>query len=242
MNNEEKIIKNQLLKRLGYFLYTSYVLIARGIHHIIKPKPKKINLHGKTIFILGNLQYLFFWGKNYENNTYKIFDKLLDSNHSYIDIGAFIGSTVLYGANIAKKVYAIEPDPIAFSELKKNVSLNPTLKEKIELHQKCINNKSGKVKFGNIAQGGNSTSSLQFAESKTSWIVDGITFDSFIKNNNITDCNFIKIDIEGGAYTKFTMADNVTIVTLYYPINRGQSETCTLIDLFGGVEGFKDVF
>jgi FkbM family methyltransferase len=198
MNKDEKIIKKQFLKRLGFFLYSSYSIIARGFHLIIKPKPKKINLHGKQIFIYGNLQYLFFWGKNYEKNTYKIFDKLLDSNHSYIDIGAFIGSTVLYGATIAKKVYAIEPDPIAFAELIKNVSLNPKLKEKIELHQKCINDKSGKVRFGNIAKGGDSTSSLQFADSNTSWIVDGITFESFIEKNNISNCNFIKMDIEGG--------------------------------------------
>ena len=41
-------------------------------------------------------------------------------------------------------------------------------------------------------------SSLLFANSKTSWVVDGITFQEFVKENNITDCNFIKMDIEGG--------------------------------------------
>ena len=198
MKNENRIIESQLLKRFGYFLYSSYILIARGIHKLIKPRPKKINLLGKDIFISGNLQYLFFWTKNYENYTYKIFDKFLSPNHSYLDIGAFIGSTVLYGANLAKRVYAVEPDPIAFSELKRNVSLNPNLKDKIELHQKCINDKSGQVRFGNIAKGGDSTSSLQFSDSKTSWIVEGMTFDDFIKKNNITNCNFIKMDIEGG--------------------------------------------
>ena len=198
MKNEKRIIENQHLKRFGYFLYTSYIIIARVIHKIIKPRPKKINLIGKEIIISNNLQYLFFWNKNYENYTYKIFDRYLDPAHSYIDIGAFIGSTVLYGANIAKKVYAIEPDPIAFSELKRNVSLNPNLKDKIEIHQKCINNKSGQVRFGNIAKGGDSTSSLQFSDSKTSWIVDGVTFEEFIEKNNIKNCNFIKMDIEGG--------------------------------------------
>ena len=186
------------MKKIGYFLYTSYALISRGIHHIIKPRPIKIKLHSKPISVLGNIQYLLFWSNCYESNTYQIYDKFLDTNHSYVDIGAFIGSTTIYGAHLAKKVYAIEPDPIAFAELKKNVSLNPILKEKIELHQKCINDKSGKVRFGSIAKGGDSTSSLHFADSKTSWIVDGITFNEFMKKNNITDCNFIKMDIEGG--------------------------------------------
>jgi FkbM family methyltransferase len=136
--------------------------------------------------------------KYYEPNTHKIFDKFLDPNHSYIDIGAFIGSTVLYGAHLAKKVYAIEPDPIAFNELQKNVLLNPLLQHKIELHQKCLYLRSEKVKFGSMAHGGDSMSSLLFASAPTSWFVDGITFQEFIRENKITDCNFIKMDIEGG--------------------------------------------
>jgi FkbM family methyltransferase len=139
-----------------------------------------------------------FLSKYYEPNTHKIFDKFLDPNYSYIDIGAFIGSTVLYGAHLAKKVYAIEPDPIAFKELQKNVSLNPLLQKKIEIHQKCLCTCSEKVKFGSMSKGGDSMSSLLFANSKTSWVVDGITFQEFINENNITDCNFIKMDIEGG--------------------------------------------
>jgi FkbM family methyltransferase len=151
--------------------------------------------------IFGKIQYLLFWSNCYESNTYKIFEKFIDRNHSYIDMGAFIGSTTLFCAHLAKKVYAIEPDPIAFAELEKNVSLNSGLKEKIELHQKCINDKSGKVRFGSIAKGGDSTSSLQFADSETSWIVDGITFNELIGKNKISDCNFIKMDIEGGEAT-----------------------------------------
>ena len=198
MNNRENNIKIQPFKKIGYYIYSSFVLIARGLNQLIKPKPKMINLYGKKINVTGNFEYMFFWSKIYERNTYRIFDKFLDPDHSCIDIGAFIGSTVLYCAKIAKKVYAFEPDPIAFAELNKNVSLNPNIKEKIQLNQKCINERSGKVRFGNISKGGDSTSSLQFADSNTSWIVDGITFETFVKDNNIDDCNFIKMDIEGG--------------------------------------------
>ena len=76
--------------------------------------------------------------------------------------------------------------------------LENMLKEKIELHQKCINNKPGYVKFGNIGGGGDSTSSLLLPDSKTGWTVEGISFDEFIRENEINDCNFIKMDIEGG--------------------------------------------
>ena len=97
------------------------------------------------------MEYLLYWkNKFWEVHTHKILEKFLDSNHSFIDIGAFIGPTTLYGAFIAKKVYAIEPDPIAFNELKKNVLLNHVLKEKIELHQICIHICSDQVKFGSM--------------------------------------------------------------------------------------------
>ena len=194
-HNSKKI---KLPKKIGYFLYNIYILIAKGFHLFIKPRPLKVKLYGKSFYVLGNMEYILFWSLFRENNTYKIFNKFLDADHSYLDVGAFIGSTVLYGADIAKKVYAIEPDPIAFKVLEKNVSLNPKLKEKIELHKKCINFKSGKVRFGNWAKGGDSISSLNFADSKTSWIVEGINFNEFIRDNKINDCNFIKMDIEGG--------------------------------------------
>jgi FkbM family methyltransferase len=191
--------KGRLIIKLYGYIQKRYSSIARKLTNIIKPKPIKVSRFGRTFFVSGNLEYLLFWiYKFWERETYKIFNKFLDSNYSYIDIGAWIGSTVLYGAYLSKKVYAIEPDPIAFMELKKNVSLNPMLKEKIELHQKCINYKSGNVKFGNIGGGGDSTSSLLFPDSKTGWTVDGITFDEFIRENEINDCNFIKMDIEGG--------------------------------------------
>jgi len=173
-------------------------MFARWVHHFIKPRPITIRWNGKSFTILGNLEYLLFLSKSYEPNTHKIFEKYLNQNYSYIDIGAFIGSTVLYGAHLAKKVYAIEPDPIAFAELQKNVALNPLLQQKIEMHQKCLYTRSEKVKFGSMARGGDSMSSLLFADLKTSWLVDGITFQEFIKENKITDCNFIKMDIEGG--------------------------------------------
>lgn len=98
----------------------------------------------------------------------------------------------------SKKTYAIEPDPLAFKELEKNVSLNPELKQKISLHEKCINVSSGKVRFGSPSMGGDTISSLRFGNSENAWVVDGITFDDFLKENIITDCNFIKMDIEGG--------------------------------------------
>lgn len=190
---------NRLLVKVGVFFFSSYMLIARNLNRFFTLKPITINRYGKTFLVSGNLEYFYFWKyKSWEQETYRIFDRYLDKDHSFIDIGAWIGPTILYGAHIAKKAYAVEPDPLAFKELEKNVSLNPALKEKIELHKKCINSYTGKVKFGSPSQGGDTISSLRFGDLKTSWVVEGITFDDFIRENTITDCNFIKMDIEGG--------------------------------------------
>jgi len=184
--------------KFAVLLIGTYISFVRWFHRFVKPKPKKIRLNGKEFIVSGNLEYILFWNINYEKNTYKIFDRFLDKNHSYIDIGAFIGAFVLYAAYLSKEVYGVEPDPIAFNELKKNVSLNQMLKEKIRLFQQCINHETGKVKMGNLGKGGDSTSSLHYSDSKNSWIVDGITFEEFIKENNVKDYNFVKMDIEGG--------------------------------------------
>ena len=43
-----------------------------------------------------------FWKKvqdeNWEPKTFEILNKFLDKNHSYVEIGAWIGPTALYGA------------------------------------------------------------------------------------------------------------------------------------------------
>lgn len=190
---------HHILAKIGLFFFSSYILIARNLNRFITLKPIMINRYGKTFLVSGNLEYFYFWKyKSWERETYRIFDRYLDKDHSYIDIGAWIGPTILYGAHIAKKAYAIEPDPLAFKELEKNVSLNPTLKGKIELHEKCINVYTGKVKFGSPSQGGDTISSLRFGYSKNAWVVEGITFYDFIRENTIADSNFIKMDIEGG--------------------------------------------
>jgi FkbM family methyltransferase len=145
-----------------------------------------------------------FWrevsNNQWEDYTFDIFDKFIDSEHSYIDIGAWIGPTILYGCQIAKKAYGIEPDPIAYSELLANLQLNQPFTENVNLFDICIAPESGKILFGNRGDGGDSMSSILFDNGKTTWKVQGRTFDSFIKENGISDCNFIKMDIEGGEY------------------------------------------
>lgn len=134
----------------------------------------------------------------WEWETYKIFDQFLDKEHSYIDIGAWIGPTVLYGCQVARHCYAIEPDDVAFKILVENINLNPGLKSKIALFNGCISNVSGDEKLGTKTSFGDSMSSISFVEPTSYLTVKSLTLDEFAETNDIRDCNFIKMDIEGG--------------------------------------------
>ena len=147
----------------------------------------------------------------WEPDTRAIFSRFIDAQHSYIDIGAWIGPTLLLGCPLAKRAYGIEPDPIAYSELVENIDSNRPITSNVQLFNICIAAESGKKAFGNRGDGGDSMSSLLFSDEKTNWTVDGMTFGEWIDQNGIDDCNFIKIDIEGGEYTVLpTMAAYIT--------------------------------
>jgi len=143
-----------------------------------------------------------FWArvsqKKWELQTFRLFERFLDKHHSYIDVGAWIGPTVLYGAQLARHCYAIEPDPQAFSELEANIRLNPSVATKVSLFNTLIGDTCGEVAFGSNSQFGDSMSSMIFSDPAVKVMAKATTLEELISTNNITDCNFIKMDIEGG--------------------------------------------
>lgn len=138
-----------------------------------------------------------FWGGviagSWEPDTFKIFDQYLKPDKTYIDIGAWIGPTVLYGAQLAKHCFAFEPDPVAFSELFSNISRNPEINN-ITLFKNAIAPTIGPIKIGAYSHYGDSMTGF-FGQKETS-IVPGITLEQVVRS--IPDCNFVKMDIEGG--------------------------------------------
>jgi FkbM family methyltransferase len=137
----------------------------------------------------------------WESATFEIFERFLDPNHSYIDIGTWIGPTLLFGCQFAKVAYGLEPDPFAYAELKQNLNLNQPMTDNVCMLNACIAPNTGEVAFGSRGQGGDSTSSLLFGKKKTHWTVKAYSFSDFIVQNNVSECNFIKMDIEGGEYS-----------------------------------------
>jgi FkbM family methyltransferase len=77
------------------------------------------------------------------------------------------------------------------------MDLNPRLRGRISLFNNLIGDKCGKVSFGTISQFGDSMSSTMFSQPTQTVTAQSITLEEFISVNEIKDCNFIKMDIEG---------------------------------------------
>ncbi len=150
-------------------------------------------------------QMIKFWDwyqKDWELDTFKIFDKFLNKEHDYMDIGAWIGPTVLYGANLSRKCYCYEPDRLAFKYLTNNISENPNLKDKVKAFDFGVSNKNSSETFY-VGEGSTSMSSLEPIWNKSlSYNIDVYDFQTTIEKSEIDfkSINFIKIDIEGGEY------------------------------------------
>ena len=82
-----------------------------------------------------------FWENysNWEPDTYKVFKELLRSDSVFVDIGAYIGPTMIFAAALGvKKIHAVEPNLTSFLQAQQNCEMNEVLSSKVILHRVCI--------------------------------------------------------------------------------------------------------
>ena len=85
----------------------------------------EINFKGLS-FVVDHNDYQEFWDNfnNWENKDLDFVTEKAEKDKIFIDIGAWIGPYTLVAAKLCMKVFAFEPDKIAFEVLKKNIQLN----------------------------------------------------------------------------------------------------------------------
>ena len=170
----------------------------------------------------------------WELDSFHIFNHYKNNEGIYLDIGAWVGPTAIYCANIYKKVIAIEPDPLALKELKKNISINNI--NNITVIEKGLSSKNGISQFGGNGKLGNSESTL-LIENKEEYLsyqgrhtetwkdchneiveIETITIENLIEQEKIDPKNIslIKMDIEGGE--KIVVPSMVNFLNTYKPI------------------------
>ena len=127
------------------------------------PVPRWINTHGVN-FAVGNgpADYGAFWSSfgagTWEPETLGLMDRLLRPGAHFVDIGAWIGPTALYAAAKGAAVDAYECDPVALDRLKYNISVNPALKPRIEVHEFAIGDSERELQVWSVQLGNSETS------------------------------------------------------------------------------------
>lgn len=147
-----------------------------------------------------------FWDRveagGWEPGTLAVLDRLVGPGTTFLDLGSWVGALSLYAAGQGARVFAVEADPAAVSQLRRNLAANPDLAARVTVLPRAVAAEVGPVRLGACRKPGDSMSSVLLAgDGPASWLVDAITPDDLVAAIGPTDELFVKLDIEGGEYT-----------------------------------------
>lgn len=117
------------------------------------------------------------------------------NNRVVVDVGAFIGDSAVYFAlRGAKRIYAIEPHPVAFKWMLENVRLNG-LEDRVVPINVALGSKVGSLKIPNISVG--ETGYVYYGVGSSGEIeVPMMTLSRLVEEYNI-ETDILKLDCEG---------------------------------------------
>lgn len=140
----------------------------------------------------------------------------------FIDVGANIGAVSLQVAAFNDdrdrslkpiKVIAYEPEPHNLKFLDLNVRTNSKVGE-VKIHQKAIMPPTSNRYFYVSNRGGNSTVHANQEENTSK--VEVSTLEEIFTDNKISECDVMKIDIEGAEYEVLLESDTRTLQRIKY--------------------------
>lgn len=139
-----------------------------------------------------------YWGWIREgryNYEWAVYDAHLKPEHTFIDLGAWVGAHSLYASLIACRVFAIEPDPVAFPIAQKNL-------KGFGVHSFAVSDHTGEIKLGSGWLGASTTrtnpnagSGIGAWDDTQTCVVSCTTLRNLCRD--IQGPLFIKCDIEG---------------------------------------------
>lgn len=190
MKTKSKIIIAKIISKLITFFISKNQTVIRNKIQWNLNLDEGIDL---SVFLFGTSERKIF-------NLNKLFPKK-DASLVIIDIGANIGSVSLLMAKIFRnsKVFAIEPTNYAYNKLSINLDLNDDLKNKVFLRQLFITNskKPQRVWSSWNFQKSNDKHQKHMGTLKEIKQNSYIGLEKFIKDENLTNIDFIKLDVDG---------------------------------------------
>ena len=153
--------------------------------------------------------FSIYFDGTFETGTLEIMKKIIRKDDIVLDIGANLG---WYTTHIAKllpiqKCYSFEPVPEIFKKLNRNCLVNG-ITDKVSLHQCALGDSNGTIElhtFPDLPHGHSSISTL----GKSNYVTSNApmyTLDTFIRDNNLSKIDFIKMDVEGAEMLVLTGA------------------------------------
>jgi FkbM family methyltransferase len=137
-----------------------------------------------------------FWGRfaagQWEPETFAVLDRFLTPGGTYVDVGAWVGPTVLYAARRCALVVAAEPDPVAVGQLRSNLALNGI--ENFVLFEGAIDTHRGGATLFSRLRWGDSMANLMVPADTSVEVPTATLADLAAKWDRI---DLVKIDIEG---------------------------------------------
>lgn len=204
--------------------------VVENVERFPEQTHANIRVNGRSFAVVVD-DHFPFWQKvhaeEWEPETFAIFDRFIDADTLFLDVGAWIGPTSLYAAQIAKRTVAFEPDPKAFKQLEANVAANERApwQPTIEVKHLAVGTTDGSLRIGSRAAGGDSMSSALLADEGTSWVVPSVDFRRWLQEEVPRGQHvFCKMDIEGFEYeliprlAPIFAAKNLTLYLSLHPI------------------------
>jgi len=161
-----------------------------------KKKDIKINMRNGIAFYCSGPADLTMLTEIWAIQEYNPLEIPIKEEYTIIDIGAHVGFFSIYAATRAKKgkVYSYEPFQESYDRLTKNISINRI--RNIKIYKMAVASKNQKRKFYTSGSH-NGCHSLFQRGSGSMRMIQTTNLNDILKNNNIKECHFLKMDCEG---------------------------------------------
>jgi FkbM family methyltransferase len=163
-----------------------------------QPRTRNVTYHGRTVALADLPEYGKFYkkltGGTWEPHTFEALARFLDRDTVAIDIGAWIGVTPFWTAQIAKAVVAVEPDPKCLAILEGLAAGQPN----VTVLAGALSDRDSVCIHAVDAFGSSETSVLDIGDDGEA-TVGGIRLDEIMSHAGGAPV-FVKIDIEGYEY------------------------------------------
>lgn len=255
MENLFRLYYIQLIKRkLDPFTFKGKWRLFKFLDNITPEMRDNIVIktkHGYKLLISPlfdkGIERVIFKKGSYEEGTLWCFNKILKKEDIVADIGANIGLTSIYASKLVGRkgrVFSFEPMPSTYDILGVNIKLN-NLKNIVAINSALSDFEGEAELFDNLHI--NRGAASMFSDKNEMGVKISVsTLDNFISKYNISNLDFIKIDVEGAEYPmllgglKLLKSENKPIICLEYSTEVNSSYNPELIfDLLKEICGYR---